>query len=233
MTPTDAFKSILLSRPAPGSIPPPVATAARGDRHKLGGHKVLIELRRGDENGQEKFVRKYSDVILDVAWRLLRHPEEACHAAEQVFLGAFRAIRRFRSNRNLSSRLQRIAVDAALAQLRRASRCLEVDITNLLPAFDAQGRHAQPVKTWSDPRESADIAKATKAHLQACLERLPLQYHAVLVMRDMERLSTVEAAKVLGISQAAVKLRLNQARLAVVNVLGRSVTQSSRGGRGG
>ena len=52
------------------------------------------------------------------------------------------------------------------------------------------------------------------------MRALPLDYRAPLVLRDIEGLSTSEAAEILGVSEAALKSRLHRARAAVRNALG-------------
>ena len=71
--------------------------------------------------------------------------------------------------------------------------------------------------------ETALASAETRAQVRACIAQLPDQYRAVIVLRDIEELSTAEAAQVLGISENAVKIRLHRAHQALRTLLVREL----------
>ena len=182
--------------------------------------QFLEDLRHAVEGSSEQFVQQYAEVVFSAAWRLLRHEQEALDISQEALVEALRSMHEHHGDCDLSAWLGRIAAGVALKRLQWASGQPEVDIQHLLPSFDEQGRHAQTPKPWPAGAEAALLRGEREAQIRRRLEALPLQYRAVLVLRDLEKLSTAETAKALGISEAVVRVRLNQARLAAVKLLG-------------
>jgi RNA polymerase sigma-70 factor, ECF subfamily len=184
--------------------------------------QLVAALQRGDDASYEVLVREYGGGMLAIARRLMRNEDDAREALQDAFLQAFRSIRFFREQARLSTWLHRIVVNAALMRLRAASRRPQVVSEELLPHFDAEGHHADPVRPLPMSPEDALEHHETRAQVRAAIAELPEQYRAVIVLRDFEELSSAEAAQVLGISENAVKIRLHRARQALRTLLIRS-----------
>jgi RNA polymerase sigma-70 factor (ECF subfamily) len=184
---------------------------------------LVAQLREGDAASFEVLVRQYGGAMLAVARRLLRNEDDARETVQDAFLQAFRAIRHFRNEARLSTWLHRIVTNAALMRLRAASRRPEAPIDNLLPQFDDEGRHAEPIGSLPVSVETALEHAETRARIRACIAQLPDQYRAVIVLRDLQELSTAEAATLLGISENAVKIRLHRAHQALRTLLTRDL----------
>jgi len=197
------------------SFPP----AGTGPPH--GEHALVERLRAGDETAYEQLVRQHGSAMLTLARRYLRQEDDARDAVQDAFASAFQAIHRFREGSSLATWLHRIVVNAALMKLRRrSSRGSEVSIDDVLPVFDEQGHHLAPIARWPVSAESLVLEKETIARVHACIERLPAQYREVLILRDIEELTTAETATVLSTSENAVKVRLHRARQALAALLG-------------
>jgi RNA polymerase sigma-70 factor (ECF subfamily) len=186
--------------------------------------ELVAQLQRGDDAAYESLVRQQGGAMLAVARRMLRNDDDAREAVQDAFLQAFRAIQHFREEARLSTWLHRIVVNTALMRLRSASRRPEVAIDDLLPAFDAEGHHAEHVGPLPLSVESVLESAETRAEVRRCVEQLPEQYRAVIVLRDLQELSTAETANLLGVSENAVKIRLHRAHQALRTLLTRSVT---------
>ncbi len=165
-------------------------------------------------------MRECGGAMLAVARRLLRDEEAARDVVQEAFTSAFRSIHAFREASRLSTWLHRIVVNAALMHLRRTGRRPEAPIDDLLPTFDETGHHRNAVEPYPITAEAALIEKETRARVRTCIDRLPTTYRTVLMLRDIEELSTAEAAKLLDISENAVKIRLHRARQALATLLG-------------
>lgn len=176
-------------------------------------------LRSGDEQAFEELVRRFGGRLLATARHLLGRNEDAQDAVQEAFLSAFRGLDRFRGGSSLSTWLHRIVINAALMKLRGASRRPEASIEEYLPRFDETGHHADPVAEWRVTPEAAMLSRQTRDRVRAAIERLPPSYRAVLVLRDIEELSTEETAEVLSLTRTAVKVRLHRARLALRTLL--------------
>jgi RNA polymerase sigma-70 factor (ECF subfamily) len=159
--------------------------------------------------------------MLAVARRFVRNDETARDLVQEAFISAFRAVRNFRGNSSLSTWLHRIVVNAALMHLRHARRHPELLSADLLPQFDETGHHTTVFAPMDTTAEALLLQKETRALVRAAIDRLPVVHRTVLLMRDIEELSTSETAQMLGISDNAVKIRLHRARQALTTLLAR------------
>jgi RNA polymerase sigma-70 factor (ECF subfamily) len=194
-------------------------TADSNDPVDAGEASLVDSLRRGDDAAFETIVRRYGGRLLAVARRLMRNEEDARDVLQDAFLHASRALADFRADAKLSTWLHRIVVNTALMRLRAASRRPEGFLDDLLPQFDTMGHHAEPVVALAgDPCDAVGRAEL-RARVRAAVARLPEAYRAIIVLRDFEDLSTAEAARALGISSNAAKIRLHRARQALVTLM--------------
>ena len=173
----------------------------------------------GDEQAFEEMVHRYGARLLATARRFLQREDDARDAVQDAFLSAYRSLDRFRGGSRLSTWLHRIVVNAALMKLRGASRRPETPIEEYLPRFDETGHHASPVEDWAVTPETAMLSRQTRERVRAAIDNLPASYRAVLILRDIEELSTEETAEILSVTRTAVKVRLHRARLALRTLL--------------
>jgi RNA polymerase sigma-70 factor (ECF subfamily) len=180
---------------------------------------LLERLRAGDEAAFETLVREHTGRLLAVARRTLRNEEAARDAVQEAFFSAFRSIARFQGTSNISTWLHRITVNACLMKLRSGRRHAETSIEELLPQFDETGHRTSTDEDWPESAETALARNQTRAAVRAAIERLPENYRSVLILRDIEELSTAEAAELLTVTPTAVKIRLHRARQALRTLL--------------
>ena len=180
---------------------------------------ILAGLRAGDQQAFETLVRVYGGRMLAVARRFVRNDEDAQDIVQSAYLNAFRAVSRFEGNCLIATWLHRIVVNTALMTLRSRRRRPEASIEDLLPAFQEDGHHVEQFSDWSAPADELMQRAETRALVRSCIDRLPGNYRDVLMLRDIEELSTVEAAEMLAITPTAVKVRLHRARQALSTLL--------------
>jgi RNA polymerase sigma-70 factor (ECF subfamily) len=183
-------------------------------------HDLVSRLLRGDEDAFERLVRENGGRLLAVARRFLREEEEARDAVQECFLSAFRALDRFDQGSRLSTWLHRIVINACLMRLRTRRRKPEEPIEDFLPQFQADGHQVNhPTPEWEGSAETLLEKSETRSIVREAIDRLPDSYRAVLLLRDIEELSTEEAARSLGVTANAVKIRLHRARQALRGLL--------------
>ena len=180
---------------------------------------LVARLKAGDEDAYEFLVRTLGARLLVVARRILHDEDAAADALQESFMNAFRAMSRFDGQAQLSTWLHRIVVNTCLMRLRGRKRKPEQSLESLLPCFADDGHHAEPVISWAESAERRLERDEIKALVREGLAQLPDAYRALIVMRDIEGLSTHDAAQLLGISDNALKLRLHRARQALAVVL--------------
>lgn len=176
---------------------------------------LVRRLQSGDAHAFEILVRSQTAPMLRLARRLMRSEEEARDAVQDAFVSVFRSIRNFEGGAQLTTWLHRVVINSCLMRLRRDSRRSEEDIEQYLPRFLEDGHQVTPSLRWCEPPDSALQRAELCEVVRSCIDRLPEEYRVVLLLRDIEELSTEDAAEALGISKAAVKSRLHRARVAL------------------
>ena len=183
---------------------------------ELASEQSLISgLRAGNNDAFETLVRLYMARLLRVARRFLKNEEDARDAVQDAFISAFRSIQKFEAGAKLSTWLHRIVVNSSLMRLRTKRRHPEEDIDDLLPQFAADGHQVRESVDWSMSAEEMVQQSETRELVRRLIDQLPDSYRVVLLMRDIEEMSTEETAAALGITATAVKVRLHRARQAL------------------
>ncbi len=194
------------------SSPPPAEAEAR-----------LVEgLRQGDEAAFEELAREQGPIMLAVARRIVRNDPDAADVVQEAFVIVYRRIDQFDGRSRLSTWLHRVVVNTALMRLRKQRRLAERNIEDLLPVFSEAG-HRAPGKTkpgpWGEKPDAAVEKAETSQLVHEAIAQLPETHRDVLILRDIQELSTAESAAALGIRPGAVKTRLHRARQALRELL--------------
>jgi RNA polymerase sigma-70 factor (ECF subfamily) len=180
----------------------------------------LVEgLRAGDPRVFEALVRGQGPRLLSVTRRILKDEEEARDAVQDAFISAFKARHQFNADSRISTWLHRIAVNAALSRLRSRRRRPEESLDDLLPRFLPNGHHVEHFTAWTEPADVTISRKETAEQVRSAIDSLPETFRTVLMLRDIEGLSSQETASLLSITPNAVKLRLHRARMALRTLL--------------
>ncbi len=132
---------------------------------------------------------------------------------QDAYVRAFTHLGQFAARAPFSSWLTRIAVNEALARRRSSKQHQEVDVTEFDGEISMQDLHKSP-----DPEQNASSAQLRGFLEQAVLD-LPEQYRTVIMLRDIEELSTAETADALDITVENVKIRLHRGHSMIRNWL--------------
>jgi RNA polymerase sigma-70 factor (ECF subfamily) len=166
----------------------------------------------GDMVAFERLTGAHADRLYAVVLRLVGDRREAEDVVQETLLRAWRGLARFQGRSMYFTWLYRIAVNEANRALEKRSRrgpSIPIDDQELqLPAPPHEG-----------PPGRAEQQELRRALDRAIAELAPV-YRTALVLRDVEGLSTREAAEIVDIGEAAFKSRLHQARLKVRAMLG-------------
>ena len=182
---------------------------------------LLARAQAGDVAAFERLSSAYADRLFMLLLRLLGDRAEAEDVAQEVMLRAWQGITRFRGQSSYFTWLYRIAVNEANRALEKRAR---------RPAGVAIGANELqlPAPAALDPSRQAEASELRRA-LGRALADLPPPLRTALVLRDIEGLSTQEAAEIAGLGEAAFKSRLHQARLRVRAAIGDEVLASTGG----
>ncbi|MFN7979746.1 MAG: sigma-70 family RNA polymerase sigma factor [Vicinamibacterales bacterium] len=180
---------------------------------------LLAGLRAGSDTAFETLVRTTSPRLLAVARRIVGSDEDARDVLQEAYASAFKSIGRFEGNAKLSTWLHRIVVNMALMRLRTRKRKPEESIEPLLPAFKDDGHMMQAAGQWDDGADVALERAEVQSYVRAQIDKLPDTYRTVLLLRDIEEMSTNDVATLLDTTENAVKIRLHRARQALRGLL--------------
>jgi RNA polymerase sigma-70 factor, ECF subfamily len=173
----------------------------------LSDDEVVHRVRNGEPALFEILMRRYNPRLYRVARSILRDEHEAEDVMQQSYVNAFAHLDQFAERSTFATWLTRIATYEALGRLRRRRRLKEVAV------MDEDDR--DPLDTMTapgpDPERQAFAGELHRA-LEQALDALPESYRCVFVLRDVEGLTTGEAAECLGLSLDVVKTRLHRAR---------------------
>ncbi|HVT43045.1 MAG TPA: sigma-70 family RNA polymerase sigma factor [Thermoanaerobaculia bacterium] len=181
--------------------------------------RLLERLRGGDSRAFETLVRTHTPILLRVARRFMRSEEDARDAVQDAFVSMFKALGGFESNARLSTWLHRILINACLMKLRTRRRHPEEDIEEYLPRFRDDGHQLESSVPWAESAETILELRELSNLVQRSIDQLPDTYRVVLLLRDIEELTTEEAAQILGVTPNAVKIRLHRGRQALRTLL--------------
>ena len=172
-------------------------------------------LRSGDDEAFAALVRSEGSRMLATARRLLGNDHDAQDAVQEAFLQAHRGLDRFQGGARISTWLYRIVVNAALMKLRSRRRKPEQALEELLPRFDESGAWQERVRGLERSSDELFESAETRALVRRAIDRLFEAYREVLVLRDIEGFDTEETARLLDVSENAIKVRLYRARQAL------------------
>lgn len=161
----------------------------------------------GDRGAFDVLVRRHADRLHAVVRRFSASESDAEEATQEAFVRAWRSLGRFRGDARFFTWLYRIGVNEAKRIGERAPS-----------AGTVASVEERPVDHLGDPRpgpgRSAEAGELRDV-LEQAVRALPEKYRAAVILRDVEGLSTTEAAGLLGLREAAFKSRLHRGRMAL------------------
>lgn len=193
-----------------------------------------VELARGLLAGSpeafERFVEHFRAKIFHYSWLMCGQREDAEEVAQETLLKVFESFGHLREPERVRPWVFRIARNECLMKRRKSvfAPAKELSLDQFLPAQDQRdGRVQLQIADWSGLPEDQVLNAELRAELQRAIGELPENYRTVILLRDIEELSTQETAHILDLSDDVVKTRLHRARLAV-----REKLDGYLGGRG-
>lgn len=176
-------------------------------------HELIERARAGDEDAFGQIVALHADRVYGALRRFGLAPADAEDVAQEVFLRAWRGLSRFEGRAQLSTWLYRITFNEAQRRLSRR------EAATVAPQPEGEN----PMEVIHDAPQRGPAATALEHEFEATLEnalkQLPTEWRAAVVLRDLEGLSTKDAAIAAGIREAAFKSRLHRGRMQLRELL--------------
>lgn len=179
--------------------------------------QLAKELLSGDPTAFDRFVDTYRSKLFQYAYLMCGSREDAEEVSQETLLNVFRTVDQLREPARLKAWVFRIAKNACLTKRRKSvfapSRVLSLE--ELMPVRSGSGHGSLQIADWRNLPDAAVLRSELRDTLNEAIAELPETYRSVLLLRDVEGLSTEETGEVLDLNEAVVKQRLHRARLAV------------------
>jgi len=179
---------------------------------------LVRAVQRGEPGAMDALIRATYAAVYALCRRLLGDPADAADATQEVYVRVVRSVLAFRAEAAFGTWLHRVTVNVCATALRRRGDVRARGQSAGTTAFAAPG---SPDSLPSDDDIEGSVADRDQARQVAdAIAELPADARAVVVLRDVQGLSTKEAAAVLGVSQGAVKVRLHRAHARLRELVG-------------
>jgi RNA polymerase sigma-70 factor (ECF subfamily) len=185
--------------------------------------QLIARILAGEKQLFHVLIRPYERSVYVMAMSFVHNEADAEEVAQEAFLKAFRKLTSFRGEAKFGTWLISITLNEARSRLRRRGAA---PMESLDKDPDEPG-HVSPalLRDWKEIPSEALQRQEVRLMLQEAISSLPPIYREVFTLRDIEDLSTIEAAETLNISVASIKVRLYRARIMLQKILAPQLKQ--------
>lgn len=173
--------------------------------------EVVDRVRAGDTALYEIIMRRYNQRLYRVTYAILRDAAEAEDVIQDAYVRAYQHLDQYAGHAPFSIWLTRIAVHEALRRLEQRKRNQQFHDRDYDEDDAMSDAEITVAETSPDPEQRASIAELGRLLEEAVLD-LPELYRVVVMLRDIEEMSTAETAAALDLSEENVKVRLHRGR---------------------
>ncbi|MFH1958180.1 MAG: sigma-70 family RNA polymerase sigma factor [bacterium] len=173
--------------------------------------ELVLNAQKGSRQAFGELVKRYERKIYALTYRIMRNREDAADTLQETFMQAYNKIGTFEGKSGFSTWLYRIAVNTCLMK-KRKKKLDTVSIDRPLRMDDGEDINREPVD-WSNNPMAAIDNKEVKKKLDEAIAEMPEEFRTVVLLRDVDRLSSREVADILNITVPNMKSRLHRGRL--------------------
>lgn len=184
-----------------------IGTLEKAKSESYSDEEIVDRVKGGEVALYEIIMRRYNQRLYRVARAVLRDDAEAEDVMQDAYVRAYQHLDQFAGRSLFSTWLTRIALHEALSRLRLRNRNQQFDDSGR----DGESSMNNMVESSPDPEQNASRAELSHL-LEEALLGLPEQYRTVVMLRDVEGMSTAETASALDLTEDNVKIRLHRGR---------------------
>ncbi len=199
-------------------FPRPAASGRLRPEAYPADEEIVARVKAGDAALFEVLMRRHNTRLYRAVRGILRDETEVEDAMQQAYLRAYTALGEFQGLSSFSTWLIRIGLNEALGRVRKRRQ--------MVPVESGAGTEV-PMHEEPTPEERAASREALGL-LESAIDGLPPIHRTVILLREVEGLSTEETAQALDVSDAVVKVRLHRARAALRDALTREVGRNAK-----
>lgn len=185
--------------------------------------ELIDGLMNNDNSAYDILVRHYGEKMYAVARRFFNVDDDAQECLQKAFVQVFKNILSFKQDSSLTTWLHRITVNEALMMIRQRKRQKTTSLEEFSQHYNEYGERTifadNLNQSLGNNIEVIFEKNETKLSLNEIIYQLPEKYCNVLLLRDIQEISTKETAEILEITEASVKTQLHRARLLLKAIL--------------
>lgn len=189
--------------------------------------EFIDRLLKGEREAFDTLVRQCHGSVYRLAMRMLGHSDDAQEVAQETFLSAYQGIAKFREEANIRTWLLAIAYRKSIDWLKKRNHDQLHLSENLEEFLEKRTNNVSLVTEWWKNPEYYYSNNEVSELIRDALGEVPAESRAVFELRDIQGLSSKEAAETLGLSEGALRVRLHRVRqylmLQLGDVLGKAV----------
>ena len=178
--------------------------------------ELARQLLEGKPEAFDRFVQHFQSKIFNYSRLMCGHREDAEEVAQETLLKVFDSFDQLRDPEHVRAWVFRIAKNACLMKRRKSVYApeREISLDEFMPARSADGDPMKiEIADWSGLPEDELLRSELRQALEDAIAEMPETYRPVMLLRDVEELSTEETAQILDLTTDVVKTRLHRARL--------------------
>jgi RNA polymerase sigma-70 factor (ECF subfamily) len=174
---------------------------------------LIRKAQAGDSHAFSELVKRYEQTIYGFSFKVCRNKEKAEETLQDTFINVYRKLDQFNGEAKFSTWLYSIVINNCLMKRRKRKIDEEMVYLDESPIEDDEAHHRMTIPSWSETPAEVLMRGELRSHLDEAIQKLPLDYRIVFILRDIENKGAEETAKILKLSVPAVKSRLRRARV--------------------
>lgn len=178
----------------------------------------LVErAKSGDIEAFEQLIISCEKKVFNIAYRMIGNYDDANELAQEVFLKAFRSIKKFKGDSLFSTWIYKITANVCLDELRKRKKKVVISLDQDIELNEGEVKRQIP-----DDAPTPDLeveSNEIKSAVNESIQQLPEDYKSVIILRDIQGFSYTEISKIVNCPEGTVKSRINRARQALKKIL--------------
>ncbi len=178
--------------------------------------EIIRSFNEGDrEKALKLFINQYQTKLYNLAYQMLGNHDDAMDALQEILFQVNRSLQTFKEKSSLYTWVYRLSSNVCFNFRKKRSQ------TNNQIEWDENLYHSMmlPIEQPNEDPDTMCESKYKQFLVQQAILKLPENQRVLLVLHDIEGISTLEIAKILNITSNAVKSRLHRSRGALRNII--------------
>ncbi len=185
-----------------------ITKTKEGKKSSITDEQLIARFQLGDVQAFDILVRRYKDQLLNFIYRFVGNRSDAEDIVQETFLRVYKNKHYYKEIAKFSTWVYTIAGNLAKTELRRRKRHKIFSVSNFINEerdYDIPDKEHSPEKKVDSSIQEAIIQKA--------IEKLPIKFKEVIILRDIQGFAYEEISQILNIPLGTVKSRVNRGRL--------------------